>query len=110
MLSAYFLRETGQEFTSGLNVLVAVSVTFHELYGYSLTVVDIDPTFTLGEIARNRQIVINRLENEGVLNLNKELVLPELTNHIAVISSPTAAGLEDFIHQLNKNRRSEERR
>ena len=104
MLSQYFEKETGQLFTTGLNVLVRVSVDFHELYGYSLTVVDIDPTFTLGEIARNRQIVINRLENEGVLNLNKELVLPELTNRIAVISSPTAAGLEDFIHQLNKNR------
>ncbi|MDD4777723.1 MAG: exodeoxyribonuclease VII large subunit [Fermentimonas sp.] len=103
MLSAYFLSETGQQFTSGLNVLVCVSVTFHELYGYSLTVVDIDPTFTLGEIARNRQLVINRLEEEGVLTLNKELKLPELTNRIAVISSPTAAGYEDFRDQLYNN-------
>lgn len=103
MLSAYFLNETGQQFTSGLNVLVCVSVTFHELYGYSLTVVDIDPTFTLGEIARNRQIVLNRLEEEGVLTLNKELKLPELTNRIAVISSPTAAGFEDFRDQLDNN-------
>ena len=104
MLSQYFEKETGQQFTTGLNVLVRVSIEFHELYGYSLTVVDIDPSFTLGEIARNRQIVINRLEQEGVLTLNKELLLPEVINRIAVISSPTAAGFEDFIHQLNKNR------
>ncbi len=103
MLSAYFLNETGQQFVSGINVLVCVSVTFHELYGYSLTVVDIDPSFTLGEIARNRQLVINRLEEEGVLTLNKELHLPELTNRIAVISSPTAAGYEDFRDQLDNN-------
>src|SRR5690554_4140220 len=103
MLSAYFLNETGQQFTSGLNVLVCVSVTFHELYGYSLTIVDLDPTFTLGEIARNRQIVLNRLEEEGVLTLNKKLKLPELTNRIAVISSPTSAGFEDFRDQLDNN-------
>lgn len=103
MLSAYFLNETGQQFTSGLNVLVCVSVTFHELYGYSLTVVDIDPSFTLGEIARNRQLVLNKLEEEGVLTLNKELQLPELVNRIAVISSATAAGYEDFNNQLDNN-------
>lgn len=104
MLSQYFEKETGQQFTTGLNVLVRVSVEFHELYGYSLNVVDIDPSFTLGEIARNRQRVINRLEQEGVLTLNKELILPELVNRIAVISSPTAAGFEDFSHQLDENR------
>lgn len=103
MLSAYFQNETGQQFTSGLNVLVCVSVTFHELYGYSLTVVDIDPSYTLGEIARNRQLILERLEADGVLNLNKELELPELANRIAVISSPTAAGFEDFCNQLDNN-------
>jgi exodeoxyribonuclease VII large subunit len=103
MLSAYFEKETGQPFTSGLNVLVRVSVEFHELYGYSLNVVDIDPSFTLGEIARHRQQVVKQLEEEGVLTLNKELPLPELANRIAVISSPTAAGYEDFRDQLLKN-------
>lgn len=103
MLSAYFEKETGQIFTSGLNVLVRVSVDFHELYGYSLTVVDIDPSFTLGEIARNRQLVLKRLEDEGVLTLNRELRMPELANRIAVISSPTAAGYEDFRHQIEEN-------
>ena len=103
MLSAYFETETGQPFTSGLNVLVRVSVEFHELYGFSLTVVDIDPSFTMGEIARNRQLVLKQLEEEGVLTLNRELPLVELANRIAVISSPTAAGYEDFRDQLSKN-------
>ena len=103
MLSAYFETETGQPFTSGLNVLVRVSVEFHELYGFSLTVVDIDPSFTMGEIARNRQLVLKQLEEEGVLTLNRELPLAELANRIAVISSPTAAGYEDFRDQLSKN-------
>lgn len=103
MLSAYFQKETGQPFTSGINVLVCVSVEFHELYGYSLTVVDIDPTYTLGEIARNRQLILKQLEEEGVFTLNRELQLPELANRIAVISSPTAAGYEDFCDQLTHN-------
>lgn len=98
-----FENETGQKFDSGLNVLVRVSVEFHQLYGYSLTVVDIDPSFTLGEIARHRQKVLKRLEDEGVLNINKELQMPELANRIAVISSPTAAGYEDFIVHLKNN-------
>lgn len=103
MLSAYFEKETGQQFASGINVLVRVSVEFHELYGYSLAVMDIDPSFTVGEIVRNRQLVLKQLEEEGVLTLNKELVLPELANRIAVISSPTAAGYEDFCDQLANN-------
>ncbi|MGI6048686.1 MAG: exodeoxyribonuclease VII large subunit [Petrimonas sp.] len=103
LLSSYFETETGQQFVSGLSVLVRVSVDFHELYGYSLSVVDIDPSFTIGEIARNRQLILRQLEKEGVLTLNKELSLPELTNKIAVISSPTAAGYEDFCNQLTKN-------
>lgn len=103
MISAYFEKETGQTFTSGLNVLVRVTVDFHALYGFSLTVVDIDPSFTSGEIARNRQLVLKKLEAEGVINMNKELNLPEFLNRIAVISSPTAAGFEDFKDQLNNN-------
>lgn len=103
MLSAFFETETGQAFTSGLSVLVKVAVEFHELYGYSLTVVDIDPSFTIGEIARNRRLILQQLETEGVLTLNKELHLAELPNRIAVISSPTAAGYEDFCDQLANN-------
>ncbi len=104
MLSVYFEAETGQTFASGLSVLVRVSVEFHELYGYSLSVVDIEPSFTIGEIARNRKLILKQLENDGILNLNKELQLSQLPNRIAVISSPTAAGYEDFCNQLENNK------
>ena len=103
MLSVYFQEQTGQPFSSGLSVMVRVSVEFHELYGYSLNVVDIDPVYTVGDIARNRQIVLKQLDEDGVIEMNKELLLPELTNRIAVISSPTAAGYGDFCDQLDKN-------
>lgn len=103
MLKAYFESETGQLFSSGLKVLVQVSVEFHEVYGYSLNVHNIDPTYTLGDQARNRAAILKQLEEEGVLNLNKELELSPVTNRIAVISSPTAAGYEDFCNQLENN-------
>lgn len=103
LLKAYFESETGQAFSSGLKVLVQVSVEFHELYGYSLNVHNIDPTYTLGDQARNRALILKQLEEEGVLTLNKELELPTVTNRIAVISSPTAAGYEDFCNQLENN-------
>lgn len=83
--------------------MVKVTVDFHELYGYSLTVVDIDPTYTLGDMARKRKEIISKLENEGILTLNKELELPVLTQRIAVISSATAAGYGDFCNQLEHN-------
>ena len=103
MLKAYFESATKQSFSSGLKVLVRVSVEFHELYGFSLTVDDIDPSYTLGDQALNRAAIIKQLEAEGVLYLNKELELPVPANRIAVISSPTAAGYEDFLDQLNRN-------
>lgn len=103
LLESYFQSQTGTAFTSGMGVLVRVSVEFHEQYGYSLTVVDIDPSFTIGEMARNRMLVIRRLEEEGVLRLNKELPIPDVCNRIAVISSATAAGYGDFLHQLSSN-------
>lgn len=103
LLKAYFENSTKQPFTSGLKVLVQVSVEFHELYGFSLTVHDIDPSYTLGDQALNRAAILKQLEEEGVLYLNKELDLPIPTNRIAIISSPTAAGYEDFLDQLSKN-------
>ena len=102
-LKPYFERETGQAFVSGIKVLVKVTVGFHELYGYSLTVTDIDPTYTLGDMARRRREILERLRQEGVIDLNKELELPELAQRIAVISSPTAAGYGDFCKQLRDN-------
>lgn len=103
LLKPYFEEETGQAFVAGIKVLVNVSVEFHELYGYSLTVQDIDPTYTLGDMARRRREILKQLEEEGVLTLNKELELPLLARRIAVISSATAAGYGDFCNQLEHN-------
>lgn len=103
MLKPYFEEATGQVFASGIKVLVKVTVEFHELYGYSLTVHDIDPTYTLGDMARRRREILKQLTHEGVLTLNKELEMPLLPQRIAVVSSPTAAGYGDFCHQLHHN-------
>lgn len=105
MLKPYFEEETGQVFGSGLKVMVKVSVEFHELYGLSLTVLDIDPSYTLGDMARRRMEIIRQLKEEGVFTLNKELPFPVLPRRIAVITSPTAAGYEDFMRQLEENER-----
>lgn len=105
LLKPYFEESMGQAFVSGIKVLVQVTVSFHELYGYSLTVQDIDPTYTLGDMARRRREILKQLEEEGVLTLNKELEMPVLPQRIAVVSSPTAAGYGDFCHQLKNNSR-----
>jgi Exonuclease VII, large subunit len=103
MLKPYFERTTGQAFVSGIKVLIKVSVEFHPVYGYSLNVWDIDPSYTLGDMQLKRQAILKQLEEEGVLRLNKELQLSELPQRIALISSPTAAGYEDFQKQLSDN-------
>jgi len=103
MLKPYFEESTGQAFVSGIKVMVQVTVEFHELYGYSLTVIDIDPTYTLGDMARKRREILKQLEEEGVLTLNKELEMPLLVQRIAVISSASAAGYGDFCRQLEEN-------
>lgn len=102
-ISAQFRHATGQDLRAGLKVLAEVEVTFHELYGYSLHVVDIDPTYTLGDLAAQRQAIIRQLEADGVINLNKEIPLPRLIRHVAVISSATAAGYGDFCQQLEQS-------
>ena len=104
MLKPYFEMETGQLFTSGLKVLVRVQVEFHELYGFSLNVLDIDPAYTVGDMVKKRQEIIRQLKAEGIFTLNKELPLAPLPQRIAIITSPTAAGYEDFLHQLRENR------
>ena len=104
-LKPYFEQTTGQLFTAGIKVQVEVSVSFHELYGYSLTVTDIDPSYTKGDMARKRQEILRQLQEEGVLELNKELEMPMLPQRIAVISSATAAGYGDFSNQLSNNAR-----
>jgi exonuclease VII large subunit len=103
LLRPYFLEQTGQPFAQGLKVLLQVSVNFHELYGYTLDVNDIEPAYTIGDMARKRQLVIKQLTDEGVINLNKELTFPLLPQRVAVISSSTAAGYGDFCDQLHNN-------
>ncbi len=103
MLKPYFETTTNQELTAGLKVLLSVSVEFHEIYGFSLNIRDIDPTYTLGEIEKRRLEIIAQLEDEGIIELNKELDLPLVISKIAIISSATAAGYEDFSKQLSNN-------
>lgn len=103
LLRPYFLEQTGNHFSQGLKVLLQVSVNFHELYGYTLDVCDIEPAYTIGDMARKRQLVIKRLADEGVIGLNKELQFPLLPQRVAVISSSTAAGYGDFCDQLHNN-------
>lgn len=104
LLRPYFLEQTGQPFVAGLKVLLQVTVGFHELYGYALDVCDIEPAYTVGDMARQRMLVIKRLTDEGVIDLNKELPFPLLPQRVAVISSSTAAGYGDFCHQLLGNK------
>ena len=98
-----FERTTGQQLHAGMKVLLKVYPQFHEAYGFSWIVTDIDPTFTLGDMARKRQEIIRQLKEEGVFDLQKELQLPLFCQHIAVISSQTAAGYGDFCNQLADN-------
>ena len=99
----YFERTTGQQLHTGMKVLLKVYAQFHEAYGFSWIVTDIDPTYTLGDMARKRQEIIRQLKEEGVFDLQKELSLPLFCQHVAVISSETAAGYGDFCNQLSNN-------
>lgn len=103
ILHRYFEQTTGQSLSAGMQVMVQVMVTFHEQYGFSLNVIGINPTYTLGDIARRRQEIMRKLEEEGVVNLNKEIELPRLVQRVAVISSEGAAGWGDFLNQLQNN-------
>ena len=103
LLSAYFANETGQTLAVGMQVLLQVEVSFHAVYGLSLNVVGIDPTFTLGDLARQRQLTIQRLQEDGVMDLQRSLPLPLLPRRVAVISAADAAGYGDFCHQLQSN-------
>lgn len=98
-----FEKITGMRVCPGMKVLLKVYPQFHEAFGFSWIVVDIDPTYTLGDMARRRMEIIKRLEEEGVLELNKQLPLPMFMQRIAVVSSPTAAGYGDFRDQLQTN-------
>ena len=93
----------GQTLTAGLKVMVLANVTMHEAYGYSLSITDIEPTYTVGEMQRKRQEIIRRLTDEGMIEANRSLPLPRLIQRIAIVSADTAAGYGDFCHQLANN-------
>lgn len=103
MLMAYFESETGQVLQAGMKVLVEAEVHYHPVYGLSLSIIGIDPAYTIGDIAQQRQRTIQQLEKDGLLDAQQLLPLPTLIRRIAVISSPNAAGYEDFKHQLDNS-------
>ena len=103
MVKPYFEAQTGRSLAPGLSVLVRVQVSYSVLYGLSLVIYDIDPSFTVGELELARQRTIARLEAEGMFDMNAQLSLPLLPRRLAVVSSPTAAGWRDFRRQLEGN-------
>ena len=103
MLRLRLQKEAGETLRKGLQVKLLVEVNFHEQYGYSLNVLDIDSSFTLGDLAKRRREILQQLEKDGILHDNQELPLPRLLRRIAVVSSATAAGYGDFCHQLETN-------
>lgn len=102
-LRCEFERATGQPFASGMNVMVEVSANFHEQYGLSVVITGINPTYTLGDMARQRLEILNRLRREGIIDLNKQLPWVDVAQRVAVISAAGAAGYGDFMNQLHNN-------
>ena len=102
-LAHEFAKATGEEMHRGMKVLLKVQANFHIAYGFSWIVIDADPTYTMGDMARRRQEIIRQLKEEGVYDLNKTLSLSPFAMRIAVISSATAAGYGDFCNQLEDN-------
>lgn len=100
MLSAYFEAETGSKLAAGMKILAKVLVSYHELYGLTLQIVDLDASYTLGEVQRQRQMTIKRLQADGVWDMNRETAMPMLVQRIAVVSSASAAGYRDFMNEL----------
>lgn len=103
MIRPYFETQTGRPLQVGMRVLVRVQVSYSVLYGLSLVIYDIDPSFTVGDLELARQRTIARLEAEGMFGMNAQLALPLLPRRLAVITSETAAGWRDFQRQLSGN-------
>jgi len=102
-LNTFFTATTGIPLRAGITILLKATVEYHELYGLSLNVTDIDPAYTAGDMALKREAIIRQLTEDGVINMNSELSLAPYTRHIAVISSSGAAGYQDFINHLVHN-------
>lgn len=103
MLRPYFETTTGTTLKSGIKLLFKGSVEFHAQYGFSINITDIDPAYTLGDLARKKQEVIRKLREEGVMEMNRELPFPPVPQRIAIISSETAAGYGDFLQSVADN-------
>ena len=102
-LAARFEAETGQRLAAGIRILVRAAVTYHELYGFSLRIDDIDPAYTLGDMERQRQETIRRLQADGVWDMNRETFMPPVVQRVAVVSSAQAAGYRDFRKEIEKS-------
>lgn len=102
-IAGYFEAETGQRLVAGIRILAKAVVTYHELYGFSLQILDIDPSYTLGDLERQRQQTIARLQQDGVWDLNRETAMPAVVQRIAVVSSAQAAGYRDFCKELERS-------
>ena len=102
-IAAYFEAETGQRLAPGLKILAKVLVSYHELYGFSLQITDVDPSFTLGDLERQRQQTIAQLQQDGVWEMNRGVALPTVVQRVAVVSSAQAAGYQDFCKELAKS-------
>ena len=102
MLSSYFQSQTGSALAAGMKIMAKVVVSYHELYGLSLQITDIDPSYTLGEVERQKQMTIAQLQRDGVWDMNRSLSLPRPLQRIAVVSSAAAAGYRDFCNELSE--------
>lgn len=102
MISPYFRQQTGSDLQARMKILARVMVSYHELYGLSLQISDIDPSYTLGEVERQKQLTIAQLKADGVWDMNRELSMPYLVQRIAVVSSAAAAGYRDFMNELRE--------
>ena len=102
-IAGYFEAETGQKLGAGMQILAKVLISYHELYGFSLQITDLDPAYTLGEMERQRQQTIAQLQNDGVWEMNRQVPLPAIVQRIAVVSSAQAAGYQDFCKELAKS-------
>ena len=102
-IAGYFEAETGQKLGAGMQILAKVLVSYHELYGFSLQITDLDPAYTLGEMERQRQQTIAQLQSDGVWEMNRQVPLPVIVQRIAVVSSAQAAGYQDFCKELAKS-------
>lgn len=102
-ISGYFEAETGQRLASGIRILAKVLVSYHELYGFSLQITDIDPSYTLGDMERQRQQTIAQLQQDGVWDMNREATMPAVVQRIAIVSSANAAGYQDFCKEMDKS-------